>query len=236
MAGARPRAARRRRTHAGKRRGSSRHGRRDRAQCGGHRSHHGQVALRGLRWPVRRDRRHGRSAVRDRLRGAHLDRARSRLRDPAQRMVRASRLRRLGARRRRPPRRAPAGHGAAQAAAPTRPAETPLSALPYTPSLDVRRWTGPPIPAWTSTSTPAAAGSRTTRSRPTRPRWNVYGKLAQDNQRFLWGILESLAKPAAHRNAGSRRSATTSPPAWTRPRSRSSARRRSSRISTGSPR
>jgi endothelin-converting enzyme/putative endopeptidase len=35
---------------------------------------------------------------------------------------------------------------------------------------------------------------------PDRASWNVYAKLAQDNQRFLWGILESLAKPAAPRN------------------------------------
>jgi endothelin-converting enzyme/putative endopeptidase len=31
--------------------------------------------------------------------------------------------------------------------------------------------------------------------------WNVYYKLAQDNVRFLWGILEDAAKPAAGRNA-----------------------------------
>jgi endothelin-converting enzyme/putative endopeptidase len=32
-------------------------------------------------------------------------------------------------------------------------------------------------------------------------RWSVYGKLAQDNQRFLWGILDDLAKRSAGRNA-----------------------------------
>ena len=30
--------------------------------------------------------------------------------------------------------------------------------------------------------------------------WGVYGKLAQDNQRFLWGILDDLSKTTAKRN------------------------------------
>src|SRR5439155_22421532 len=34
-----------------------------------------------------------------------------------------------------------------------------------------------------------------------KPRWSVYGKLYQDNQRFLWGILEEAAKPAKSRSA-----------------------------------
>ena len=52
---------------------------------------------------------------------------------------------------------------------------------------------------------------------PTRPRWSVYGKLAEENQRYLWGILRD-ARPTRARPQppSSRRSATTSPPAWTR--------------------
>jgi endothelin-converting enzyme/putative endopeptidase len=34
-----------------------------------------------------------------------------------------------------------------------------------------------------------------------QPAWNVYYKLAQDNVRFLWGILDEAAKPAPGRNA-----------------------------------
>jgi endothelin-converting enzyme/putative endopeptidase len=34
-----------------------------------------------------------------------------------------------------------------------------------------------------------------------QPRWNVYGKLAQDNRRFLWGILEKLAHEKKGRDA-----------------------------------
>src|SRR5205814_2107076 len=31
--------------------------------------------------------------------------------------------------------------------------------------------------------------------------WSVYGKLTDDNRRFLWGILDDLARKAAGRNA-----------------------------------
>src|SRR5262249_50757035 len=31
--------------------------------------------------------------------------------------------------------------------------------------------------------------------------WSVYGKLTQDNQRFLWGILDDLSKKGHERNA-----------------------------------
>ncbi|TMH44396.1 MAG: M13 family metallopeptidase [Betaproteobacteria bacterium] len=36
---------------------------------------------------------------------------------------------------------------------------------------------------------------------PDESRWSVYGKLARENQRFLWGILEGLAKTSAGRSA-----------------------------------
>src|SRR5258706_11829391 len=35
---------------------------------------------------------------------------------------------------------------------------------------------------------------------PDESRWSVYGKLAWENQRFLWGILDGLAKRAAGRS------------------------------------
>ena len=54
---------------------------------------------------------------------------------------------------------------------------------------------------------------------PDQARWNVYSKLAQENQQFLWGILEEAAQTVRRRaRQRSRRSATTSAPAWTRPR------------------
>src|SRR6185312_16955242 len=36
---------------------------------------------------------------------------------------------------------------------------------------------------------------------PDQSQWDVYRKLAQDNQRFLWGILAGLAKDTKGRDA-----------------------------------
>jgi endothelin-converting enzyme/putative endopeptidase len=36
---------------------------------------------------------------------------------------------------------------------------------------------------------------------PDQASWSVYGKLTDENQRFLWGILEDAARPSASRNA-----------------------------------
>ncbi len=84
-------------------------------------------------------------------------------------------------------------------------AERPLPALPYTPSLDptvLDRSVDPcadlyrfscgkwleknPIPADQS-------------------RWSVYAKAGEDNQRFLWGMLEEAARPAAGRDANTQK-------------------------------
>jgi endothelin-converting enzyme/putative endopeptidase len=35
---------------------------------------------------------------------------------------------------------------------------------------------------------------------PDQSSWDVYGKLAEDNRRFLWGILEEASKPAPNRS------------------------------------
>jgi putative endopeptidase len=78
-------------------------------------------------------------------------------------------------------------------------AEHPISALPYTPSLD--------IPSMDQTVDPCvnfyrySCGGWIKRNPipPDQARWNVYSKLHQDNQMFLWGILEEAAKPAPDR-------------------------------------
>lgn len=76
----------------------------------------------------------------------------------------------------------------------------PLVALPHTPSLDVT--------AMDRTADPCvdfyqySCGGWRSRNPipPDQANWSVYGKLYQDNQRFLWGILENLAHTTTGRS------------------------------------
>ena len=81
------------------------------------------------------------------------------------------------------------------------PKERPLTALPYTPSLD--------IPSMDRTADPCVDFYQYTcggwmKSNPIpgdQASWSVYGKLAEENGQFLWGVLEEAAKPVADRTA-----------------------------------
>lgn len=81
------------------------------------------------------------------------------------------------------------------------PAEHPLDRLPYTPSLDVSamdRSAGACVDFYQY----ACGGWMAHNPIPSdQASWSVYGKLYQDNQQFLWGILDNLGQATAHRSA-----------------------------------
>ena len=79
-------------------------------------------------------------------------------------------------------------------------ADTPILSLPYTPGLDTEfmdRNADPCVDFYQY----SCGGWMKKNSIPSdQPRWSVYAKLDEDNQRFLWGILDDLAKNTSGRN------------------------------------
>ena len=77
--------------------------------------------------------------------------------------------------------------------------ESPLTALPFTPVLDVKSMdknTNPCVDfyqyscgGWIA-SNPIPADQAA---------WSVYGKTTDENSHFLWGILDEVSKPGANR-------------------------------------
>ena len=78
-------------------------------------------------------------------------------------------------------------------------AETPLNAIPYTPSLDIPSMDKAVNPCLDFYHYSCGGWIKNHPIPPDQAAWNVYAKLQEDNQRFLWGLLEQAAKPDPNR-------------------------------------
>jgi endothelin-converting enzyme/putative endopeptidase len=87
--------------------------------------------------------------------------------------------------------------------APGRAAESdrPLAALPYSPSLDTSSMDRSVDPCADLYTYSCGGWMKNNPIPPDQASWSVYGKLYEDNQRFLWGILQELSQPSSGRTA-----------------------------------
>src|SRR5215831_1821438 len=77
--------------------------------------------------------------------------------------------------------------------------EKPLTVLPYTPALDPKFMDKSADPCTNFYKYACGNWNKLNPIPPDQALWDVYSKLTDENQRFLWGILEQASKPSTSR-------------------------------------
>jgi putative endopeptidase len=76
----------------------------------------------------------------------------------------------------------------------------PLESLPYTPGLDVAAMDRNVDPCVDFHAYACGKWNSLNPIPPDQARWDVYSRLANDNLRYLWGVVEKAAEPRADRS------------------------------------
>ena len=84
-------------------------------------------------------------------------------------------------------------------------AQQPLTSLPYTPSLDLTSMNRAVDPCNDFYQYSCGNWVKRNPIPADQARWDVYSKLTDDNERYLWGLLEQASAPGPDRTAASQK-------------------------------